>query len=114
MLRYGLGHPVEYALEVVQLAGVLHLHDDNLPLGVGGLDVHSVELVVLCLLVALALEYLHDFHLLADEHGEESLQHVEVGLLAEQPLYGPVEAYVPVLHNLRVWMSVDETVYVQS
>ena len=96
---YRLCHAVEDALEIEHLPSVLHLHDDYLPLAVFGLDVHTVKLVVFPLLVALALENVHNLHLLAEEHGEETLQHTKVGFLPQQPLYRPVKAYVSVCYT---------------
>ena len=86
MLRDGLGHAVEDTLQVIQLPRVLF----------AGLDIHSVELVTLRELVALALQQFHDGDRFAKEYGEETLQHAEVGLLAQQALDGPVETDISV------------------
>ena len=96
MLRDGLGHAVEDTLQVIQLPRVLYLDDDDLALAVAGLDIHPVELVTLRELVALALQQFHDGDGLTQEHGEETLQHAEVGLLAQQALDGPVETDISV------------------
>ena len=60
MLRDGLGNAEEDALQVVYLARVLHLDDDDFILTIARLDVHTVELIVFTLLVALAFQYLDD------------------------------------------------------
>ena len=97
VLGYGLGYSVEYAFKVIKFACILNFNYDNLAFGVFGLYVDAVKLIVLCLLVALALKYVHNFHLLANEYGEEALEHIKIGLLPQQPLYGPVKSYVSVL-----------------
>ena len=96
VLRDGLGHAVEDTLQVIQLPRVLYLDDDDLALAVAGLDIHPVELVTLRELVALALQQFHDGDGLTQEHGEETFQHAEVGLLAQQALDGPVETDISV------------------
>ena len=82
MLRDGLGNAEEDALQVVYLARVLHLDDDDFILAVACLDVHTVEFVIFTLLVALAFQYLDDADRLAQQHGEETFEHAEVGLVA--------------------------------
>ena len=91
MLGDGLGHTVKNALQIVQLAGELHLDDDDVALGVLRLDVDAGELAVGSVLVCLALQYLVNHHRLADEHSHQTLEHTEVGLVTEYPLHGPVE-----------------------
>ena len=101
VLRDGLRHAVEDALQVVQLARLLDLDEDDLALRVARLDVHAVELVVGRLLVALALEQLHDGHLLVEQHRHQSLQHGVVSLVAQHALGCPVKSdilfHTPVL-----------------
>ena len=94
VLRYRLCHSVEDALQVVQLPGELHLYYDDLSLGVLGFDVHAVELVVLCFLIAFALQYFLYFNGLAQQHGDESFQYSKVGLVAQHALHCPVETDV--------------------
>ena len=98
VLRNGFRHAIQYTLQIIELPRVLDLDDDNLALAIQGLDVHSIELVVGGQLVPLALQQLHDRDFLAQEYGEETLQHVEIRLLPEQALDGPVETDVSVLH----------------
>ena len=93
----GLGHSVEHALEVVELAGELNLYDDYLTLAVDGLDVYAVELGLACLLVALAFQQLAYDYLLAQKDGDETFEDGKVGLVAKHALHGPIEAYVLVL-----------------
>ena len=78
----------------------LYLHDDNLSLAVLRLYVHTIILVAGILLVAFALQQLHDVHLFAQEHRHQSLQHAEVCLLAQYSLGGPIEADYPVVLHL--------------
>ena len=82
MLRDGLGNAEEDALQIVYLTRVLHLDDDDFILTIARLDVHTVEFVVFTLLVALAFQYLDDADRLAQQHGEETFEHAEVGLVA--------------------------------
>ena len=96
VLSNGFRHTIEDAFEIEHLRGVLYLHDDDLPLAVAGFYVHTVELVVFLLLVALALEYVDNLHLLTEKHGEKTFQHHKVCLLAQQALYCPVEAHISV------------------
>ena len=84
MLRDGLGNAEEDALQIVYLARVLHFDDDDFILAVARLDVHTVEFVVFTLLIALAFQYLDDADRLAQQHGEETFEHAEVGFVAQQ------------------------------
>lgn len=59
MLRHSLTDSVKDALKIVQLTRVLYLYD-NLTVSVLCLYIHTVELVTLVLLIALALKNLHD------------------------------------------------------
>ena len=68
MLGYGLASAVKDTLQVVQLACELHLDDDQMALAVLGLDVNTVELVVVAVLVRFALQYLHNFHIVIEQH----------------------------------------------
>ena len=82
MLRDGFGNAEEDALQIVYLTRVLHLDDDDFVLTVARFDVHAVEFVVFALLVALAFQYLDDADRLAQQHGEETFEHAEVGFVA--------------------------------
>ena len=99
MLRDGLGNTVEDALQVVELARLLDLHEDNLTLGVLGLDVNAVELVVDIILIAFTLQNLVNLHLLFKEHGHETLQHCEICFVAQHTLGSPIESDVLVHIN---------------
>ena len=46
VLRDGLGHPIEHALQIVDLAYLLDFNQDDLALGVPGLDIDAVVLVI--------------------------------------------------------------------
>ena len=96
MLGDGFGHPEKDPFKVIDFPCVLHFHEDDFPLAVFGLDVHSVELVRFRQLVAFAFQYLHDLCLVLEEHGEQSFQDGKVGFVPEQPFDGPVEPYVSV------------------
>ena len=104
MLSDGLGYAIEHTLEIVKLAALLYLNKDNLTLGVLGLDVNAIELVILVLLVRLALQQLHDGHLLTDKDGNKTLEDGEVGLIAKHVLRSPVKSDVFVLfHFATCW-----------
>ena len=106
MLRDGFCRAIEQAFQVVNLTGVLHLDDDDVSLAVLGFDVHTVELVVFVLLVAFAFQNFDNLGLVIEKHGEESLQHAEVGFVAEQPFDGPIEADVVVFsHSAKCCVS---------
>ena len=94
VLGDGLGNSVEHTLQVVQLTSELNLNDDDFSLAVPCLDVHSVELGVARLLVALALQQLIDDNLFAEQHRDESFQHCKVGFVAQHALHSPVKSYV--------------------
>ena len=96
MFGDGLGHAVKYAFQIINLPRVLHLHEYDFAFAVLGFDVHAVELVGLGQLVPFTFQYFHDLRLVLEEHCEQSFQHGEVGLVAQQPLDGPVESYVSV------------------
>ena len=106
MLGNGFGNAIEDALQVVQLAGVLYLHDDDFALAVQCFDVHTVELVICGLLVALALKQLDDGNLLIQKYGEEAFEHTEVGFLAKEALHRPVKTDISVrlIHIIQfIW-----------
>ena len=99
---------VIYSIQVMELAGELHLDDDQVALAVLGLDVDAVEPVGVRLLVRLALEQLHDVDLLVEEHGDEALEDAEIGLVAEDMLYGPVKPDISVvlLHIFEEFLQI--------
>ena len=67
-------------------------YPDDLVLAVRGLDVNTVEFVAFALLVALALKEFHNLNFFLEKHGEEPLEDLEVGLVAQDVLCGPVES----------------------
>ncbi len=106
VLGDGFRHAVKHSLKVEGLGSILHFDENDFALAVACLDVHAVELVVGIFLVSLAFENFHDFYFLAEKHGEKSFQYVEVRLLPQQPLHGPVKAYVFVFqctHNVKAF-----------
>ena len=105
MLGYRLRHAIQYPLKVVQFAGLLNLHDDDLILAVLGLDVNTVELVVRVFLVAFAFQNFNDMDWLAEEHRYQSLKHTEIGLVAQHPLCSPVESYESLFVHIFIFHS---------
>ena len=95
MFGNGLCHAVEYTFQIMHFARVLNFYDDNIALAVFGLDIHAVELIIFSLLVAFTFQDLNDFDRFTNEHGEEPLKDIEVGLLSQQAFDSPVEAYTP-------------------
>ena len=98
MLRDGFRHAVEHALQVIQLACELHLHDDNLAFAVDGLDVYAVELVRCAFLVAFAFQDFGYRDFLAEQHGYQPFEHGEVRLVAQHTLHGPVKTDVFIVY----------------
>ena len=107
VLRDGLGRAVENALQIVELARQLYLDDEYLATVVLGFDVYTVELVVGSVLIALALQQLHNVDGLAQQDGHQTLKHAEVGLVAKHAFHGPVESYIFVVcvHSVVVCTS---------
>ena len=95
-----LRYAIEDALQVVEFPRKLYLHDDDVSLGILCLHIDAVEFVVEGILISFALKYFFDVDFLIQKHGDKSLQHAEVRLVAEHTLGCPVEAYILVLcHN---------------
>ena len=97
MLGNRLGYAIEYTLEIIELASLLDLNDDNLILGISGLDVNAIELVVLILLITLTLQDLHDFYLFIEQHSHQALENIEVRLVAKHTLHCPIKSYIPLV-----------------
>ena len=97
MFGDSFGDAVEDAFQVMQFACVLYLDEDDFAFAVQGFDVDAVELVIGAFLVAFAFEDFDDLDFFVQHHGQETVEHIEIGLLAQQTLDGPVEANIPVL-----------------
>ena len=97
MLGDGFRYSIEDAFQIIQLARVLNLYDDNFILAVACLDVHTIELIRSRLLVALAFKNLDDIDFFSQKNGEETFQHTEVRFLSQKAFDGPVETDVFVL-----------------
>jgi hypothetical protein len=87
------GSAIQQPVKLVVLVAVLHFDDDQFSFSIFHKQINAVELVVLVLFVALAIEDLFNFDLLAEQLGQEPLQYVEVNLVPEQPFYRPVKLY---------------------
>ncbi len=108
MFGNGFCHTIQDTLQIIQLTGILYFDDDNFVFTVACLDVYPVKLIVGTLLVSLTFENLHDLYLLAYQDGEKSFKHIEIRLLSQQALDGPVETNVSVLqifHNLSIYID---------
>ena len=84
MLGDGFGHAVEDTFEIMYFAGVLDFDDDDLAFAVQCFDVYTVELVAGTFLVAFAFEDFKDTNLFPKHDCQETVKHIEVGLLAQQ------------------------------
>ena len=70
VLGQRLGHSVEDAFQIVELARELNFHQNNISSCVLSFDINSVELFVFLFLIALALKYFDYLSLLAEQHGD--------------------------------------------
>ena len=93
-----LGRAVEDTLQIMEFAAQLNLDDDDVTAAVLGLDVHTVELVVLRFLVSLTLQNLYNLDRLIKQNRHKSLKYGKVGLVAEQAFHGPVKANISVVY----------------
>ena len=97
MLCDGFCHTVEHPFQVIQFPCLLYFHEYDFIIAVACLNVHTVELVVAVILVALALQNLDDVHRFVDQYSYESLKHAEVSLVAQHALGGPVKSDISVV-----------------
>ena len=97
MFSDGFGDTVEDAFQIMQFACVLDFDEDDFALAIQGFDIDAVELVVGAFLVAFTFEDFNDLNFFVQHDGQETVEHIEIGLLAQQTLDGPVEANIPVL-----------------
>ncbi len=103
MLCDGFCYTEKDTFQIINLAGVLNFHNNDFVLTVAGLDVHTVEFIAFTLLVTLAFQYLHDMDGFAQQHGKETFENTEVGLVAQQSFHRPVKTYIFIFlfHNLH-------------
>ena len=78
-------------------SGILDFDDDDLAFAVQSFDIYTVELVAGTFLVAFAFEDFKDTNLFPEHDCQETVKHIEVGLLAQQTLDSPIETDIPVL-----------------
>ena len=83
MFGNSLCHPVKNTFQIVQLSSILYFHDNNLTLTVFSFNIHPVEFIINRHLVTLAFKQFYNFHLLAQQHREESLQNPEISFLTQ-------------------------------
>ena len=67
MLGNSLRCAIEHLIEVIICLGILHFDEDKFALLVFQKDIHTIELVVLRFLVAVAFEDMLYFHILAEQ-----------------------------------------------
>ena len=102
MFRDSFGNAVEHTLQIVELACQLHLHNDDFPFAVQGLNVHTIKLVRRTFLIALAFQYFRYRYFFLQQNGNQAFQHGKICLVAQHTLHGPVETdeFIFKLHNL--------------
>lgn len=101
ILRDELRRAEEDVLEIGILRLALHLDEQQLAVLVLRLNVHTVVLGIITVFVTLTLQQTVNLNLLVEQTGEKTLQHTEVGLVAQQPLQCPVKADVCLVsHNV--------------
>ena len=97
MFSDSFSYAVQDAFQVVQFACVLYLDKDDFAFAVQGFDVDTIELVVGAFLIAFAFEDFDDPDFFVQHDSQETVEHIEIGLLPQQTLNGPIEANIPVL-----------------
>ena len=97
MLSDGFGHSVQYTFQIIKFTSVLYFHDNDFILTVSCLYIYPVEFIIRILLISFAFQYIDNGYFLAQEHGEESFQHVEVRFLSQQAFDSPIKTDVFVL-----------------
>lgn len=108
MFGDGFGYAVEDAFQIMQFACILDFDEDDFAFTVQGFDVDAVELVVGAFLVAFAFEDFDDLDFFVQHDGQETVEHIEIGLLAQQTLNGPIEANIPVL---QLFLSISSMIF---
>ena len=97
MFRNGFRHSIQDAFQVIELACQLNLHDDDFIPAVLCLDIHTVELIVGIILIALAFQEFNNMNTFIQENGHKTFKHPEISLLPKDALGGPVETNNPVI-----------------
>lgn len=83
---------VVQGMQVVQLPFILQFDEDNLLPGILDFKIDPIEFVALRFLTILTFQYLHDEHFILEKLDQKAFQNFKIGLAAQQPFPGPVEA----------------------
>ena len=105
VFRHQLRHAEQHTLEIGILIVVLHLDEYQFPFGIQGQQIHTVILVELVFLIAFALQQLADGDFLIQKRGQQSFQHTEIGLVAQQALHRPIKTDI-VCHKRRLYCNI--------
>ena len=88
-------------MEVTQLMRVLDFENCQFAFLALSENIHTIKLVVLCILVGFALQETFDGEFLIQKRTHQALQHGMICLVAEQTLHGPVKSDV-ICHNILI------------
>ena len=69
--------------------GESKIYNDYFIFTISGFDVHTVELIINGLLITFTFQQFDDFHVFAQKHSQEALQHTKICFLAEKVLSLP-------------------------
>ena len=87
-----LGNSIEHTVEIGMFPGILYLEDDEFSLLIFCQDIHSVEFIILGLLIALTIQESVDLEFLVQQRTHKAFQHGIVCLVAKQALHRPVKS----------------------
>ena len=104
MFRDRLGNTEKNTFQIINLTGILNLHNNDLVFAVTRLYVDTVEFIRFIQLIAFTLQNLDDTDGLTQQNGEKTLQHAEIGLVTQQALHRPIKTNIPVFlfHHIRI------------
>jgi len=97
MFGNGFGYTVKNAFEIMNFASVLDFDDDDLTFTIQRLDIDTIKLVIDTFLVTFAFENFENTDLFPQHDSQETVKHIEVGLLTQQTFDGPIKADIPIL-----------------
>ena len=87
-----LGNSIEHTVEISMFTGILYLKDDEFSLLIFCQDIHSVEFIILGLLIALTIQESVNLEFLVQQRTHKAFQHSIVCLVAKQAFHRPVKS----------------------
>ena len=87
-----LGNSIEHTVEIGMFTGILYLKDDEFSLLIFCQDIHSVEFIILGLLIALTIQESVNLEFLVQQRTHKAFQHGIVCLVAKQAFHRPVKS----------------------